>query len=121
VVRDLLAQIGIPTVLVPHGAQPFARPVLLFHHPVWIVRRSGTATGEGSPISRAGHCPPRWGGPGCAGTVAERPYLVTRAQAAQMGYLDFVDLLLEEEVGPRTRRLLRQQSTACSLATPSGC
>jgi hypothetical protein len=53
--------------------------------------------------------------------VAERPYLVTWAEAAQMGYLDFVDLLLEEEVGPRNRGLLRQQSTACSLATPSGC
>ena len=27
--------------------------------------------------------------------------LVERAEAAQMGYLDFVDLLLEEEVGLR--------------------
>ncbi len=30
---DLLAHVGIPTrVLLPHGAQPFAGPVLLFHH-----------------------------------------------------------------------------------------
>jgi DNA replication protein DnaC len=33
--------------------------------------------------------------------------LVTRAEAAQMGYLDFVDLLLEEEVGLREGRRFR--------------
>ena len=30
------------------------------------------------------------------------PQLVTRAETSQMGYLDFVDLLLEEELGPRS-------------------
>src|SRR4029453_11096359 len=33
--------------------------------------------------------------------------LVARAEAAQMGYLDFVDLLLEEEVGLREGRRFR--------------
>jgi DNA replication protein DnaC len=33
--------------------------------------------------------------------------LVERAEAAQMGYLDFVDLLLEEEVGLREGRRFR--------------
>jgi Mrp family chromosome partitioning ATPase len=33
--------------------------------------------------------------------------LVTRAETAQMGYLDFVDLLLEEEVGLREGRRFR--------------
>jgi DNA replication protein DnaC len=33
--------------------------------------------------------------------------LVQRAEAAQMGYLDFVDLLLEEEVGLREGRRFR--------------
>jgi len=33
--------------------------------------------------------------------------LVERAEAAQMGYLDFVDLLLEEELGLREGRRFR--------------
>jgi DNA replication protein DnaC len=33
--------------------------------------------------------------------------LVTRAEATEMGYLDFVDLLLEEEVGLREGRRFR--------------
>ena len=33
--------------------------------------------------------------------------LVDRAEAAQMGYLDFVDLLLEEELGLREGRRFR--------------
>src|SRR3954465_3712818 len=46
----------------------------------------------------------RLGLPHLADTITE---LVDRAEAAQMGYLDFVDLLLEEEVGLREGRRFR--------------
>ena len=44
--------------------------------------------------------------------------LVARAEAAQMGYLDFVDLLLEEEVGLREGRRFRNALKLSGLPHP---
>ena len=46
--------------------------------------------------------------------------LVERAETAQLGYLEFVDLLLEEEVGLReSRRFRNALKLSCLLYTSS--
>ncbi len=44
--------------------------------------------------------------------------MVERAEVAQMGYLDFVDLLLEEEVGLREGRRFRNALKLSGVVAP---